>query len=312
MKYTTTILSTALVVAWTTVSVAAPAKPVRQGDRITQVQSIPKGETSSIVPLPSETPPAPVAAAAPTGAPTGAPEGSVIAPIAGEAGAPTPAPVEGAQAKANEEPTLDQQLEALSVPTNQALPGVSEEALYSVQSRYVSLRHRHEFALGAGRNFNSDSFVTSNNIDASYRFYLSDRWYLALDGSYVFNDWSSGADRLISSDGTTNSTLADVAFARYRADLMAGYHLFYGKFRLSMDQVFYFDQYVALGPGYVDMVLGNQFGAVAEAGFVFWFGRSTSLRFSVKDYFIKEMRTKSQSWAHNIIGGLQVGYVFGG
>lgn len=213
---------------------------------------------------------------------------------------------------AAEDPNLDQQLEELSTPTNELPPTVTKEKLYSVQSRYVPLRHRHEFTLGGGKNFNTDSFITSNNLDLGYRFYLTDRWYLNLNGSYVFNDWSNGANRLISEGAATNSTLADVAFARYRADLLVGYNLFYGKFRVSMDQVFYFDQYVALGPGYVDMVLGNQAAAVAELGIVFWFGKSASLRFGLKDYFVKEIRTKSTGWAHNMIGGLQVGYVFGG
>jgi outer membrane beta-barrel protein len=218
----------------------------------------------------------------------------------------------GKAAKADAEPTLESQLDSLSVPTNQAPPGVAAERLYAVQTRYVTLRHRHELALGGGKNFNTDSFVSSQNLDASYRFYLNDRWFLGLSGSYVFNDWSNGADRLIKENGTNNSTLADVAFARYRADLLAGYHLFYGKFRVSMDQVFYFDQYIALGPGYVDMVLGNQFAAVGEVGFVFWFGRSFSVRLGLKDYFVREMRTKSNGWAHNLIGGAQFGYVFGG
>lgn len=257
-----------------TASIAAPTQMVGESQATVAVPSvIPAGETSVI---PQE-PVAPQAAAA-----------------------------------KDAEPSLDQQLEALSVPTNQALPGVTEEALYSVQSRYVPLRHRHEISLAGGKNFNTDSFVNSHNIDLGYRFYLSNRWFLGLSGSYVFNDWSKGGDRLIQAQDVNNSQLADVAFARYRADLLAGYHLFYGKFRLSMDQVFYFDHYVAAGPGYVDWVLGNQFGAVAETGLVFWFGRNMSLRFSVKDYFVKEIRMKSQSWAHNIIGGLQVGYVFGG
>jgi outer membrane beta-barrel protein len=246
-------------------------------------------------------------------------------PAAGSVIAEPPEP-EGPKVAMNSdraaEPTLDQQLDALQVPTNQAPPGISEEKLYAVQSRFVSLKNRHEFSLGGGRNFNSDSFVSSNNLEVGYRYYLNDRWFLSTSGSYVFNEWSSGAERLIAeaeaankagkTPPITNATLADVALARYRADLLAGYHLFYGKFRLSMDQVFYFDQYVALGPGYVDMRLGNQFAAVAEVGLVFWFGRNVSMRMSMKDYFVREVTEKGGSWAHNIIGGLQVGYVFGG
>jgi outer membrane beta-barrel protein len=234
------------------------------------------------------------------------------APVAEPAAEPAAVAAPSPGTNASAERTLDQQLDDLQVPTNVPPPGISDEKLYSVQSRFVSLRHRHEISLGGGRNFNSDSFVTSNNIDLGYRFYLSNRWFLSLSGSYVFNDWSNGANRLIKTDGTENSTLADAAFARYRADLLAGYHLFYGKFRVTMDHVFYFDQYVAFGPGYVDMERGNQMAAVGEIGLVFWFGRKTSMRLSFKDYFVREMKRKSTGLEHNIIGGLQVGYVFGG
>ncbi|MBY0370736.1 outer membrane beta-barrel domain-containing protein [bacterium] len=205
-------------------------------------------------------------------------------------------------------PSLEDQLSALQTPGNQAPAGVTGEQLYAVQNRYVPLRFRHEFALGGGNNFTPDSFLISTSIDASYRFYLSDRWFVGLSGNYVFNDLTvSGKD--------ADSILArvpDVTVVKYRGDLQLGYNLFYGKFRLSMDQVFYFDQYIALGPGIAVMDKGRSLAAVADVGLALWFGRNFDLRVGFKDYFFNELRSKTPGWGHNILGYVQAGYLFGG
>src|SRR3954469_14184076 len=82
---------------------------------------------------------------------------------------------------------LDDQLNALATPGNEAPAGVTGEQLYAVQTRYSPLRLRHELAVGGGYNFSSDGFLNSMNLDASYRFYLTDRLYVSLAGNAVFN-----------------------------------------------------------------------------------------------------------------------------
>lgn len=169
-------------------------------------------------------------------------------------------------------------------------------------------------SLGGGNNFSTNSFLNSQSIDGNFRFYLSERWYLGLGGSFVFNNFTSGGEWIVNEV----QRIPDVAVTKFRTDLQLGYNLFYGKFRLTMDKVFYFDQYVALGPGLVifdrnfNPAAVNKPAIVADVGFAFWFGRNLSFRLGVKDYIFNEQRITSSGWVNNLSGYLQAGYVFGG
>ena len=219
------------------------------------------------------------------------------------------APAFGATEKPNstEQPeiSLEDQLERLSAPANQAPSAVNSEQLYAVQSRYSPLEERHEISIGGGHNFTPDSFTVSQQIDLSYRYYLSNRWFLGATGSYVFNDFSQAGQDALNKEGL----IPDAAYAKTRIDALVGYNLFYGKFRLSMDEVFYFDQYVALGPGLVSFDTGNEIAVVGDIGFVAWIGKNFSLRFGLKDYFVNHVRVKESGMAHNFLGHLEFGYV---
>lgn len=217
--------------------------------------------------------------------------------------APSAPTTEAAPAKEPE--SLDSELQKLSTGANQAPAAVSPEKLYAVQYRYAPLKHRHEFSIGGAKNFTPDSYTVSNQIDLGYRFYLSDKWFVGLAGSYVFNDLNSSGERLLRETGL----LPDATFTKYRGDLQLGYNLFYGKFRLSMDEVFYFDNYVTLGPGLVRFENTTQWAAVADIGLVGWIGKNFSIRLGLKDYFVKEIRRKSSGMTHNLIGHLELGYL---
>lgn len=215
------------------------------------------------------------------------------------------APVPEAAVKAVEPESLDSELQKLSTDANQAPGGVTSEKLYAVQYRYAPLRHRHEFGLGGAKNFTPDGYTVSNQIDLAYRFYLSDKWFVGLSGSYVFNDLSQSGERLLKDTGI----LPDATFTKYRGDLALGYNLFYGKFRISMDEVFYFDQYLSIGPGLVRYETTSQWGVVGDVGFAGRFGKNFSVRIGLKDYFVKEVRRKSSGMVHNLIGHLELGYL---
>lgn len=205
-------------------------------------------------------------------------------------------------------PSLDEQLQSLQTPGNEAPVGLTGEQLYAVQTRYVPLRLRHELAIGGASNFTGDSFLVSRSIDAAYRLYLTDRWFVGLSGNYVFNDLSyagKDADEIL-------GRVPDVTIVKQRADLQVGFNLFYGKFRASMDRVFYFDQYIGLGPGIAIMDKGRSIAVVGDVGFAFWFGRNFGLRVGFKDYFFNELRSVRSGWNHNVLGYFQAGYVFGG
>jgi outer membrane beta-barrel protein len=203
---------------------------------------------------------------------------------------------------------IEQQLQDLNLPTNQAPVGRSSEKIYSVQSRYVSVDRKSEVLVAGGKNFSADSFITSYEIDAAYRFHLNDRWHLTLGGGYVFNSLSSAGQKL----NEMRRLVPDVAYVKYRGNLLAGYNLFYGKFRVSMDQVFYFDQYIAVGPGLVNMNTVTSPAAVADVGFVFWFGRSFNAQIGIRDYYYRQQRVISSSNVHDLMGHIDVGYLFGG
>lgn len=206
--------------------------------------------------------------------------------------------------------SLEEQLQQLNLPSNQApVAGVSStDRLYAVQSRYAPLRFKHELTLGGGHNFTSDSFVDSNLGTFGYRFHFSDRWSLGLTASLVNNRLSGGGKRLLD----TENLVPDVAFAKNQEDLTLGYNVFYGKFRLSMEQVFYFDQYVQLGVGSVELNTGRQPMGVADVGFSFWLGKSGSLRVGLKDCVYNEKRRMSQGLSNNFVGHIDVGLMLGG
>jgi outer membrane beta-barrel protein len=202
---------------------------------------------------------------------------------------------------------LDLQLRSLNIPSNEA-PAVSTEKLYSVQSRYVPVDDRSEISIGFGKNFSADSFITSQQMNAQYRFHLNDKWHLSLGGSYVFNSLSDAGQRLLD----MQQLLPDVAYVKYRANALVGYNLFYGKFRVSLDQVFYFDQYIAVGPGMVGMNTGNSGAAVGDIGFVFWMGRKYNAQLGLKDYYYNQKRVLTSGSVNDMVGHLDIGILLGG
>lgn len=219
-----------------------------------------------------------------------------------------PALLNAAETPSSQAASLDDQLNALGTPGNEAPAGVTAEQLYAVQTRYSPMQNRHEFSLGGGTNFSGDGFVRTANLDGTYRYYLSNRWFLGLTGNIVFNKFTNAGTALVNN----NNLVADVAVTKYRADLSVGYHLFYGKFRVSMDEVFYLDQYVALGPGLVVQDTRNSWAAVADVGLALWFGRNVSMHLGVKDYIFYEQRRLTSGLVNNFVGYLQAGVHFGG
>jgi outer membrane beta-barrel protein len=204
-------------------------------------------------------------------------------------------------------PSLEDELQGLATPANTSPLSMTSEKLYSVQSRYSGLRLRSEFDFGGAWNFTSDSFVESRQLNAAYRFHLNGRWSVGVSGSWVVNDYSSAGQRLL----RMTSMVPDTAYVKYRADLSLGFNAFYGKFRLTADRVFYFDQYWTLGPASIWMDTGQVYGASADAGFVFWLGRWGSLRLGLKDYFYRQQRVLSAGLVHDLTGHVDLGILLG-
>ncbi len=207
----------------------------------------------------------------------------------------------------SEEVSLSDQLDSLELPENRAPGGQSSEMLYATQDRYSPLRFRSEIAVGGGKNFTGDSFLTSNELNLGYRLHFNSKWSLGASGAYVFNEMTGAAERIVRDD----RRLPDSAYTKTKADLTVGYNLFYGKFRLSLDQVFYFDHYLQLGPGYITQNTGQGMAAVIETGLVFWLGRWGSARVGLRDYYHNEKTLSESRGVHDLIGSLQIGFLLG-
>lgn len=207
---------------------------------------------------------------------------------------------------AAEEVNLEERLSALQLPEN-AIPiqGI-EEKFYAVQTRYVPLQGRFEFSLGGAKDFNTGGYTSSQQFDIGLNYYLTDRWFLSSGASFVANRFTDSAVYLLEKEGL----IPDISVPTQRYDLQAGYHLFYGKFRVSMDTVFYFDQYVSLGTGYVVADAGDSFSLVGDIGLALWLGKRFSVRFGLEDFFYNEKRRLSTAYVHHLLGHASVGYLF--
>ncbi len=203
---------------------------------------------------------------------------------------------------------LDAQLEALRMPANQAPLGVNQDKLFSIQDRYTPLKNRHEFSLSGANNFTPDSLIVSRQMALTYRYHLTHRWGLALQGAKSFNALSDAGSSLLKRE----SLLPKVDYLKASADLSAEYHVFYGKFRLSSDQVLYFDQYFALGGGVASLESGTHLAGVADVGLAFWLGQTMTFRFGFRNHLYSEVRASGSALSYNLLGHIDIGVLLGG
>lgn len=212
------------------------------------------------------------------------------------------------QAVGSPEVSLEDQLQTLNLPSNQAPAAVSTEKLYSVQSRYNPLKGRFELAVGAAQDFTNSSFLISKQVGGSLRYHFNDRFSLGFVGAQVFNKFTDTAQQLIQAEGI----LPDVAYAKYRANLELAMNTFYGKFRVSTNSVLYLDQYIALGAGVAGLNRGNANMVTVDVGFAFWLGRQMVIRLGMKDHIYREVRQLSSATTQHWLGHVAIGWMPGG
>ena len=205
-------------------------------------------------------------------------------------------------------PSLSDQMRSLSVPESELPPSASMEKLYSVQTRHASLHRRHEFGVGFAKSVLGQDFVSSNQVSGNYRFHFNDHWSFGISGMYFFNSLSPFAEKLIAKE----NIYPDMAYVKAISDATLGYNLFYGKFRVSSENVLYFDQYLTAGAALVSMSTGRSAAATAGAGMLFWWGKQGSVRVGVKDYVYNEKRTFDTNTVHNMVFHLDLGILLGG
>jgi len=203
---------------------------------------------------------------------------------------------------------LSDQLSDLKMPENMAPVGLRSERLYSAQVRDTELAHRFEFDLGGAKNLTSNGFLNQTQINLTARYHLDNRWDVSVSGAYGYNSFTDAANRLMAE----NNMLPDAAIVKTRFDALLGYNLFYGKFRMNMDNVFYFDQYVSVGPGLVTTQYNTAVAGVADVGFALNFGNNWTARFGAKNDFFTEQKAASSGLAYHLLGHVDIGYLIGG
>ena len=211
---------------------------------------------------------------------------------------------------ANTNEGVERELESLQLPESTAGSFVAEEKLYSVQSRHASLNKRFELSLAGLEQFTDTGFIASREVALGVRYYFNSRWSLGGSYSYAFNELTEATDNFFALEGV----LPKVAYTKSRVDATARYLLFYGKFRLSMDRVLYFDHYISLGPSLNVLDTGSYAGVAAETGIMFWLGQNWNVLFGVKNYsFFKDrLGGDDQEFVNQAKIYLSAGFLFGG
>jgi len=202
---------------------------------------------------------------------------------------------------------LESELEALAVPVDQALVSTTKDKLYSIQERFSPLTNRHEFGLVGGRNLNQDGSIDSTQLGGLYRYHINGKWALGLNHFRMNNELSAAGKRLVNEQ----NVVPDRDYIISQTDLVAEYNLFYGKMRLDLDQVVYFDQFWNLGAGQVELGNGSATALVVDAGFAFWMGKMMSARIGLKNDFYTEQNMNGNTNVHNMVGYLSLGILLG-
>ena len=198
---------------------------------------------------------------------------------------------------------LEAELDSLAMPTDKAMTSTATDKLVSIQSRYSPLRNRHEIDFSGGKNLNQDGHLSSNQWGGLYRYHITDRWAVGANYFKVNNELSSAGKKLVNDKGI----LPDRDYVKSQFDVMAEYNLFYGKMRFDMERVVYFDQYIGLGYGQVELGNSTTNATVLDIGVAFWVGSRGAVRLGLKNDFYTEKNLNGKTSVHNAVGYLALG-----
>lgn len=203
---------------------------------------------------------------------------------------------------------LSNKLDELRVPDDKVSPVVTEDKLYIVNKRYSSLVNRHELSFSGGKNMNPVSHIDNKLTSWLYRYHINSNFQVGLRYNTYYNDLTSSGKTLYKEE----ALLPDTDFAFKSTSAFLGINTFYGKMRLTDKSVIYFDQFVSLGYGEVDLAEnGLQKMINLDAGFSFWMGKKMSLRFGLNNEFYSQRRRSGLTNVHNMMGYFELGYLFG-
>lgn len=203
---------------------------------------------------------------------------------------------------------LKEKIEALSIPQDKVTPILSEDKLYVVNTRYSSLKFRHEFTISGANNFLVDDHLTSRQLSGSYRFHFNDTFSAGYRYSDYNNELSTAGKRLFED----KDILPDTDYAIKAWELFVNANVFYGKIRLSEKRIVYFDLYTALGAGKMELASGEVDHYIGDVGIAFWLGRNFSTRIGYKtEFYEQESISGIKQDQLNGLGYIEIGYLFG-
>lgn len=204
--------------------------------------------------------------------------------------------------------SIETKLEKLNIPSDRISPLISNDKLYIVNSRYSSLDKRHEVSFSGANDFASEGHLLTRQVFLTYQFHLNSKWSFGLRKTNYYNELSNAGKVLFEN----KSILADNDFALNSLEAFTSYNTIYGKIRFSKDSVVYFDQYISLGFGKVDLSSGSQNLLSADLGLAFWIGKNYSFKTGLKNEFYTQRQLLGDNETHNAMGYISFGYLFGG
>ncbi|MBC97767.1 MAG: hypothetical protein CME63_08455 [Halobacteriovoraceae bacterium] len=210
-------------------------------------------------------------------------------------------------AESGEVSKLENKLDALNIPDDKVTPLLSQDQLYIVNTRYSSLINRHEVTLKGGHNFTADSHLDSKDIALSYRYHLNSDWSFGVRYTEYQNDLTGAGERLFDDQ----KLLPDTDYSVNAKEIFATYNTIYGKLRWSQETVVYFDQYISLGVGEMELASGKTNHALADLGLAFWIGKHMSARVGLKNEFYNQTQLTGKEFKANTFGYIEFGYLFG-
>jgi len=202
---------------------------------------------------------------------------------------------------------LEKKLDALNIPDDKVTPALSKDKLHIVNTRYSSLTNRHEVTMAGANNFVSESHLDTKQFFATYRYHINSTWSVGVKHSIYGNQLTDSGERLFKD----KSLLPDSDFAFKSTELLGTYNGLYGKLRWNASQVVYFDQYVTLGYGDIDLESGPTKTYSVDVGLAFWIGKHMSSRIGVKNEFYKQTKLTGNETNYNGMGYIEFGYLFG-
>lgn len=203
--------------------------------------------------------------------------------------------------------SLENKLDDLRIPDDQVSSVISEDKLFVVNRRYSSLVNRHEFTISGGNNFTPDSHLSTRQLSGSYRYHLNSTWSFGIRYQKIYNELSGAGEKLFED----KRIVPDSDFARSSYEGFVNFHTFYGKMRINSSNVIYFDQYISLGAGQIELTAENENLYTTDAGFAFWLGKHMSTRIGLRNEFYSQNQITGRRSIHNAVGYFEVGYLFG-